>query len=334
MEAVMEIGVSTLTDLPSGASPEARMRQIVELGVRADELGLDVFGVGEHHSADFLVSSPVPVLSAVAARTNRIRLTSGVTVLSVHDPVRVYQDFATLDLISGGRAEIAAGRSAYPDPFELFGVDIAGYDEAFAERLELLLRLRDGDPERWSGRHRPSLVPAHVTPRAVQQPLPVWIGAGGSPGSVIRAATAGLPLVLGYIGGTPDYLRQLADLYRATGERAGHADRLRLGVAAHYLAGDTAAGSYPYYRDFLRPKRPGAAGIRVSPEDFAEGLRPDRHLMVGPAGPVTEKLLRLHKSVGFDRVQLLADWGGLPAELVDESLHLLGTEIAPALRNA
>ncbi len=339
----VRIGVSTLSDLQPRTvdgrpiSPQARMDQIVEIGVQADRLGLDVFGVGEHHSADFLVSSPVPVLSAVAARTERIRLTSAVTVLSVHDPVRVYQDFATLDLLSHGRAELAVGRSAYPDPFELFGVDIRHYDEAFTERLELLLRLCDGDRTPWSGRHRPPVVPAAVTPRAVRRPLPVWIGAGGSPGSVVRAGRAGLPLILGYIGGTPDHLRQLVDLYHAAGAEAGHADRLEVGVAVHYFAGETAAeaaSTYRHYHDFLRPKQAGAQGITVSPQAFAEGLGRDRHLMIGTSEQVVEKLTRLRAKVPFDRVQLLAAWGGLPPELVQASLHRLGTQIAPALRAA
>ncbi|GAA0462376.1 luciferase [Paractinoplanes deccanensis] len=323
----IEIGVSTLTDLHG--DPARRMARIVELGVQADEVGLDVFGVGEHHSPDFLVSSPVPVLSAVAARTGRIRLTSAVTVLSVHDPVRVYQDFATLDLISGGRAEITTGRSAYPDPFPLFGVDINRYDEAFAERLDLLLRLRDGDTAPWSGRHRAPLVPAAVVPRAVQQPLPVWIGAGGSPGSVLRAGAAGLPLILGYIGGTPDDLRRLVDLYRAAGGT-------RVGLAVHFLATATeeeARAAYPHYREFLRPKRPESPGITVSPAAWADGLRPDRHLMVGTSEQIAEKLRLLHKAVPFDRVQALVDWGDLPAEAVRASVHRLGTEVAPALRD-
>ncbi|GAA3942923.1 LLM class flavin-dependent oxidoreductase [Actinoplanes auranticolor] len=328
----VQIGVATLTDLPAGADPRARMQQIVDLGVRADDLGLDVFGVGEHHSADFLVSSPVPVLAAVAARTRTIRLSSAVTVLSVHDPVRVYQDFATLDLLSGGRAEIVTGRSAYPDPFALFGVDITRYDEMFVERLDLLLRLRDGDAARWSGRHRPPVVPAAVVPRAVQDRLPVWIGAGGSPGSVERAGAAGLPLILGYIGGTPAHVRQLIDLYRAAGERAGHAERLQVGVAVHYYAGDEPEKTYGHYRDFLRPKGPGRPGFTVSPQDFADGLRPDGHLMIGTTEQVTEKMQRLHKVVAFDRVQALVDWGGISAERVRQSLDRLGTDISPALR--
>lgn len=316
----VEIGVSSLSDLQPPTDPAARMAQIVELGVAADEAGLDVFAVGEHHSEDFLVSSPVPVLSTVAARTRNIRLATGVTVLSVHDPVRVWQDFATLDLISDGRAEITVGRSAYPDPFALFGIDIRRYDEVFAERLGLLLRLRDGEPHPRTGQV--------VPPRPVQRELPVWIGAGGSPGSVLRAAALGLPLILGYIGGTGDDLRRLVDVYRAAGGT-------RVGVAVHlFAAADTreAESTYPHYRDFLRPKRPGSPGFVVEPRTFAEGLKPGRHLMIGTSEQVTEKLLALHAIIGYDRVQALVDWGGLPARQVSDSLYRLGTEIAPAVR--
>nr|BFE59518.1 LLM class flavin-dependent oxidoreductase [Dactylosporangium thailandense] len=337
----VEIGVATLSDhqprtVDGTAVPEsARMAQIVDLGVQADEAGLDVFGVGEHHSPDFVVSSPVPVLAAVAARTTRIRLTSAVTVLSVHDPVRVYQDYATLDLLSGARAEITVGRSAYPEPFALFGADIERYDELFTEKLALLLRLRAEPVLSWRGAHRPPLADARVTPRSLQDPLPVWVGAGGTPASAARAGELGLPLMLGYLGGTPEHLRRLVDLYRAAGRRAGHHDSLRVGIAAHYFGAgtpDEAASTYPYYRDFLRPKRPGGTGYVVSPEAFADGLRPGRALMIGTAGHVTEKLRQLHDVISFDRVLLLIDWGGLPSPLVQASLHRLGTEIAPAVR--
>ncbi|GAA2526149.1 luciferase [Winogradskya humida] len=338
---MVEIGVASLADRQprtvdgTTVTEAARTAQIIELGVQADELGLDVFGLGEHHSRDFVVSSPVPVLAAVAARTTRIRLTSGVTVLSALDPVRVHQDFATLDLISGGRAEITVGRSAYPEPFALFGVDINDYDEVFTEKLDLLLRLRDEPEISWSGTHRPPLTRAAVVPRGVQAALPVWIGAGGTPASAARAGLLGLPLILGYLGGSPEHLRGLVDLYRAAGARAGHADRLRVGVAAHYFGAETqaeAASTYPYYHDFLRPKHPGGGGFVVTPQAFTDGTSPDRPLMIGTPGHVIDKLVHLHKVLGYDRLQLLADWGGLPAPLVEASVHRLGTEIAPALR--
>ncbi|TQS41352.1 LLM class flavin-dependent oxidoreductase [Cryptosporangium phraense] len=333
----IEIGIASLSDRQPrtvdgrSVSEASRMRQIIELGVRADELGLDVFGVGEHHSRDFVVSSPAPVLAAVAARTSNIRLTSAVTVLSALDPVRVYQDFATLDLISGGRAEMTVGRSAHPEPFALFGIDIERYDEVFTEKLGLLLQLREQGEISWRGEFRPPLSRATVGPRA---DVPMWIGAGGTPASAARAGVLGLPLILGYLGGDPEHLRRLVDLYRAAGDRAGQSG-LQVGVAAHYFGASSeeeAASTYPYYRDFLRPKQPGGGGYTVSPRDFVEGREPGRPLMIGTSEQVTEKLVELHKVVGFDRVQLLVDWGGLPGELVEASLERLGTEIAPAVR--
>ncbi|BBH69334.1 luciferase [Actinoplanes sp. OR16] len=325
----VEIGIASLSDrqpctVDGRPTTEAgRTAEIIELGVQADRAGLDLIGVGEHHSRDFAVSSPAPILAAIAARTGRIRLTSAVTVLSVHDPIRVHQDFATLDVISGGRAEITVGRSAYPEPFALFGVDINRYEEIFAAKLESLLRLRSGSPE--------------TVPHPVQDPLPLWIGAGGSPASVARAGALGLPLILGYLGGSPDHLRRLTDLYRATGEQAGHGDRLRVGVAAHYFGAASeheAAATYPHYHDFLRPKSPGGGGFVVSEQAFTEGRTLDRPLMIGTSEQVTEKLLHLHQAIGYDRLQLLADWGGLPQSQVHDSVHRLAGEIAPALRES
>src|ERR1700756_4427542 len=197
----MELGLATFADLASGVAPEQRMRDLLEEATLADDLGLDVFAVGEHHRPDFLVSSPAVVLAAIAARTTRIRLSSAVTVLSSDDPVRVYQDFAHVDLISGGRAEIMAGRGSFIESFPLFGYDLRDYDELFDEKLELLLAIRDNERVTWSGRHRAPLEDATVWPRPVQDPLPIWIAVGGSPESVVRAARLGLPLALAIIGG-------------------------------------------------------------------------------------------------------------------------------------
>lgn len=339
----VEIGISTLTDIQPTTvdgrrvSVVDRMNQIIELGVRAETLGLDVIGVGEHHSADFVVSSPAVVLAAIAARTNTIRLTSAVTVLSVLDPVRVYQDYASLDLVSGGRAEITAGRSAYAEPFALFGLPLSEYGELFEEKLDLLLKLRSEESLTWQGRYRSPLTGEPVTPRAIQPELPVWIGAGGSPDSIIRAARLGLPLILGYLGGSPARLGQSTDLYRRAGKEFGTSEKLKVGIALHYLgtASDTeAAEAYPYYRDFLRPKTPGGSGFEVSRHSYETGRQPGQALMIGESGAVIDKLVALHRATGFDRVQALLDWGGLPPALVDESLERLGSEIAPAVRHA
>src|SRR5579872_2896784 len=197
----MELGIATFADLSSGVSPEQRMRDLLEEARLADELGLDVFAVGEHHRPDFAVSAPAVALAAIAAQTSRIRLSSAVTVLSSDDPVRVFQEFAELDLISGGRAEIMAGRGSFIESFPLFGYDLEDYDELYSEKLELLLALRAGNPVTWSGRHRPLLENAEIYPRPLQDPLPIWVAVGGSPQSVVRAAVLGLPLTLAIIGG-------------------------------------------------------------------------------------------------------------------------------------
>ncbi len=228
------------------------MRDLLEEAELADQLGLDVFAIGEHHRSDFLVSSPAVVLAAIAARTDRIRLSSAVTVLSSDDPVRVFQDFAELDLISGGRAEIMAGRGSFTESFPLFGQDLDDYDELFAEKLDLLLKIRAATHVTWAGRHRPPLEDAGIWPRPLQDPLPVWVAVGGSPGSVIRAGTLGLPLTIAIIGGQPDRFTRLVELYRKAIAAAGHDPSVaRLAINTHAFVGETlqaadAAFARPY----------------------------------------------------------------------------------------
>lgn len=337
----VHIGISSLSDLQSpthdgrSVSPRQRLDQIVSLAVLADELGLDIFGLGEHHSEEFVVSSPAVVLTAAAARTSRIRLTSSVSVLSVLDPVRLYQDFATLDLLSAGRAEITVGRSAFAEPFALFGEKLEDYDDLFTEKLDLLLRVNESPRTTWSGRFRPPLADAPVVPRALQSPLPVWLGVGGSAQSAVRAGTLGLPMIIGYLGGSPRQLAQVTDLYRSAGEAAGKAEQLRVGIALHYFGSPTmsdALATYPHYHDFLRPKKPQAPGFTVTRQQFEAGIAPGQALMIGPSEHVIAKLIELYDSVRFDRIQALVDWGGLPEPLVHDSLTRLGREIAPAIR--
>jgi alkanesulfonate monooxygenase SsuD/methylene tetrahydromethanopterin reductase-like flavin-dependent oxidoreductase (luciferase family) len=239
----VELGVISLGDITADpetgrrVSAAARIDATLAYARAADELGLDVFTVGEHHSHKFAVASPAVVLAAAAAQTARIRLTSGVTVLSALDPVRVYQDLAQLDLISKGRAEIIAGRNAFAEPFALFGAPMSEYDELFAEKLDLLLRLREQEQITWAGRYRPPLTDAEIAPRALQDPLPVWVGVGGSPGSAARAGHLGLPMMLGYIGGTLAHARRTVEIYRAAGEAAGHdPDTLQVGISTHFYA--------------------------------------------------------------------------------------------------
>src|SRR5436305_6454112 len=221
----MELGLATFADLSSGATPEQRMRELLDEAALADQLGLDVFAIGEHHRQDFLVSAPAVVLAAIAARTERIRLSSAVTVLSSDDPVRVFQQFAELDLISLGRAEIMAGRGSFIESFPLFGYDLDDYDELYAEKLDLLLAIRDSERVTWSGRlprGRPPLHEAGIYPRPVQNPLPVWVAVGGTPQSVVRAGVLGLPLTLAIIGGQPERFAPLVALYRRAAIQAGH----------------------------------------------------------------------------------------------------------------
>lgn len=337
----MDIGIGTLGDIPQDpgniearTAAESRLALILREAEAAEAAGLDSFSVGEHHSLDFAVSSPAVVLAAIAARTHRLRLTSGVTVLSVHDPVRVLQDFATVDLISGGRAEITVGRSAYAEPFALFGYDLDEYDDLFRERLELLLRLRDDPGLRWQGHYRPALPGMPVAPLPRQERLPIWLGVGGSPQSAQRAGALGLPMIVGYLGGPPERPAAMADTYRAAGAEAG-VTGLRVGIALHLLVTGTereARDAYVHYREFLRPKRPGGSGFTVSPEAYADGRGPHGALMIGTRDMVTEKLLRLHDATRFDRLHALTDWGGLPQQLVLDSIGRFGTEIAPLLR--
>src|SRR3984893_6517763 len=225
----MELGLATFADL-SGVPPEQRMRDLIEEAELADQLGLDVFAIGEHHRPDFIVSSPAVVLAAIAVKTERIRLSSAVTVLSSDDPVRVFQDFAHVDLLSGGRAEIMAGRGSFIETFPLFGYDLDDYDELFAEKLELLLELRDATKVTWKGRHRAPLTDRGVYTRPIQEPLPVWIAVGGTPQSLVPSGALGLPLALAIIGGEPARFAALVELYRNAGREAGH-DPAKLAVS-------------------------------------------------------------------------------------------------------
>src|SRR4051812_43469526 len=259
----MELGIISLSDLavdPDTGRPIAALDRIddtLAYARAADELGLDVFTLGEHHSHKFAVASPAVVLGAIAGETERIRLTSGVTVLSALDPVRVYQDFAQLDLLSHGRAEIIAGRSAFAEPFALFGAPMSEYDELFREKLDLLLRLREHDTITWRGRYRPPLHDAPIAPRAAQDTLPVWVGVGGSPGSAERAGRLGLPMMLGYIGGTLAHARRAVDIYRAAGEQARHPEKLRVGISTHFYGGRLRGGRGRRVRALLPLPAPG-----------------------------------------------------------------------------
>jgi probable LLM family oxidoreductase len=333
----MELGLATFADLPAGVSPQQRMRDLIEEAELADQLGLDVFAVGEHHRADFLVSSPAVVLAAIAARTGRIRLSSAVTVLSSDDPVRVFQDFAELDLISGGRAEIMAGRGSFTESFPLFGQDLDDYDDLFAEKLDLLLKIRAETTVTWSGHHRAALDDAGVWPRPIQDPLPVWVAVGGSPQSVIRAGTLGLPLTIAIIGGQPHRFKPLVELYREASAAAGHdRDRTKLAINTHAFVGEApkdadAAFARPYLAMMNRIGRERGWPPSGLPE--YEALRsPLGAVAAGSVEQVAEKLLYEHELFGHDRFIGQISVGAVAHADVLRSMELFGTRVAPIVR--
>jgi probable LLM family oxidoreductase len=339
----MELGVYTFAELsPDPATGESmdagrRLRDLVEEMVLADEVGLEVFGVGEHHRPDFAVSSPAVALAAGAARTERIRLTSAVSVLSSDDPVRVFQDFATLDGLSGGRAEIMAGRGSFIESFPLFGYDLDDYDELFAEKLGLLLALRDGERVSWSGEHRAGIDGLGVYPRPVQDPLPVWIAVGGTPQSIVRAALLALPLAVAIIGGAPERFVPLVDLYRDAARERGHDPAaLPVGINSHaYVADSTqrAADEYfPAYAAMMTRIGRERGWPPMTRAQFDQLRSPRGALVVGSPQEVAEKILFQHELFGHDRFLAQMSVGTLPHAQAMRSIELFGTEVAPLVR--
>jgi probable LLM family oxidoreductase len=320
----MEIGVYTFAELRGGISAEQRLRDLLEEIELAEEVGLDVFGVGEHHRPDFAVSAPAVVLAAAAVRTKRIRLTSAVSVLSSDDPIRVFQQFSTVDLLSGGRAEIMAGRGSFIESFPLFGYDLADYDALFAEKLELLLQLRESDDR-------------GVYPRPVQQPLPVWVAVGGTPESAIRAGTLGLPMALAIIGGQPERFVPFAELHRESGENAGHGV-LPLSINSHTYVAETSERAaeefYPAYSAMMNAIGRERGWSPMQRPDF-DALRTLRGaLVVGSPEDVVEKILYQHALFNHDRFMAQISVGDLPHEQVLRAIELLGREVAPTVRAA
>ncbi|MDQ6730905.1 MAG: LLM class flavin-dependent oxidoreductase [Actinomycetota bacterium] len=333
----MELGVATFADLSSGVSPQQRMTDLIEEAVLADQLGLDVFAIGEHHRADFLISAPAVPLAAIAVKTKRIRLSSAVTVLSSDDPVRVFQQFAELDLLSGGRAEIMAGRGSFTESFPLFGYDLDDYDDLYAEKLDLLLQIRDGERVTWSGRLRAPLRDAGVWPRPVQDPLPVWVAVGGSPQSVMRAGTLGLPMTLAIIGGQPERFVPLVELYRRAASEAGHdAPALPLAINTHAFVGETSAGadsafaaSYLGMMNRIGRERGWPPAGRAE----YEALRSPRGAVAaGSPQQVAEKILSEHELFANSRYVGQMSVGAVAHADVMRSLELFGTEVAPVVR--
>jgi probable LLM family oxidoreductase len=332
----MELGVYTFAEL-NEEDGAGRMRDLLEEIDLAEQVGLDVFGIGEHHRPDFAVSAPAVVLGAAAARTSRIRLTSAVTVLSSDDPVRVFQEFAEVDLISGGRAEIMAGRGSFIESFPLFGYDLNDYDALFAEKLELLLAVRDAEHVTWSGTHRAPIDGLGVYPRPVQQPLPVWIAVGGTPASAARAGTLGLPMALAIIGGQPERFVPFVEIHRAAAAEAGH-PVLPVSINSHAFVADTSQQAaddfFPGYAAMMNRigRERGWAPMQRPSFDALRTLR--GALVVGSVDEVVEKILFQHDLFGHERFMAQMSVGTMPHAKVLRSIELFGSEVAPKVRAA
>ena len=337
----MELGLSSFGEVPDSTPRSAaqRLRDLLEEIQLADQLGLEVFGVGEHHRPDFVVSAPTVVLAAAAERTQQIRLSSAVTVLSSDDPVRVFQSFATLDLLSGGRAEIMAGRGSFIESFPLFGYNLNDYDELFAAKLDLLLKIRDSERVTWAGEHRAALNGLGVYPRPLQDPLPIWIAVGGTPQSVVRAATLGLPMALAIIGGAPERFAPLVDLYREAARQAGR-DPAQLPVAinSHAYIADTPEQArdefFPAYATMMNRIGRERGWPSMTREQFEALCSPRGALLVGSPAEVVEKILFEHQLFGNRRFLAQISVGPLPHARVMRAIELFGAEVAPAVRKA
>jgi len=342
----MEIGIYTFAetsfDPATGRQVDAggRLRDLLEEIDLADQVGLDVFGVGEHHRADYAVSAPAIVLAAAAARTGRIRLTSAVTVLSSEEPVRVFQDYATIDLISGGRAEIMVGRGSFIESFPLFGQDLEDYDDLFAEKLDLLLRVRGSDRVTWPGsKHRAPIDDRPVFPRPVQEPLPIWVAVGGTVPSVVRAASKGLPMALAIIGGHAARFQPMVDLYRRTATQAGHApEAARVAINSHgFVAEDSQRAAdiaFPPFAETMTRIGKERGWPPTSRAHFENERKLEGALFVGSPQQVVEKILYQHELFGHDRFGIQLTVGPMPHREVLRAIELLGTEVAPAVRRA
>lgn len=318
-------------------SPAQRLHDLLETIELADQVGLDVFGLGEHHRPDFVSSTPATILAAAAERTKRIRLSSAVTVLSSDDPVRVFQQFATLDLISNGRAEIMAGRGSFIESFPLFGYDLKDYGELFVEKLELLLAIRESEHVSWSGTHRAPLTGQGIYPRPLQEPLPVWIAVGGTPESVVRTATLGLPMALAIIGGRPEQFAPLTRLYWQAAQQAGHEPaRLGLSINSHGFLADSAQqardDSFPSFAMAMNKIGRERGWPPMTREQFDASTTLHGANFVGSPDEVIEKILFQHEIFGHERLLLMLSVGTMPHAKVMHAIELLGTRVAPVVR--
>jgi probable LLM family oxidoreductase len=331
----MELGIDSFARKPKGLSSHDALAELLERIEFADRIGLDSFGIGEHYREEFLDSAPAVILAAAAARTERIRLTSAVSVLSTADPVRLFQSFATLDLISDGRAEMVVGRGSSVESFPLFGMDLQDYDALFAEKLELLLELRESEVINWSGEFRPALVDQPVYPRPLQTPLPIWLGVGGTPASFARAGTLGLPLMVAVIGGETHRFRPLIDLYRRAGKEAGHSrENLRVGLhSLGYVAETTETAVADYFPGYAKTftklgKERGFGPVTRSGFDAQAG--PSGAFLVGSPEDVAQKILRHSKALGgISRVTFQMDSADLSHKQLLNSYELIATRVTP-----
>ena len=341
----MQLGLYTFADVAldaDGRPGERGAKRLAELMAEielADQVGLDVFGVGEHHRPDYASSAPGVLLGAAAVRTKRIRLTSAVSVLSSDDPVRVFQEFSTVDLLSGGRAEIMAGRGSFIESFPLFGYDLDDYDALFSEKLDLLLELRKSERVTWSGTHRAPIHDRGVYPRPVQDPLPVWIAVGGSPQSVARAGALGLPLALAIIGGAPEQFAPLIALYREAGKRAGHDPAtLRVGINSHAYVADTPEAAanefYPSYAEVMTRIGRERGWPPTTRRQFDASISQRGALLVGSPQQVIDKILFEHELFKHDRFLAQMSLGAMPHDKVMRAIELFGTRVAPEIRKA
>ena len=340
----MQVGIDSFAaafdENSLAVNPAGRLRQLVQQIEHADEVGLDAFGVGEHHRREFLDSAPAVILGAAAARTQRIRLTSAVTVLSAEDPVRAFQNFATLDLLSRGRAEMIVGRGSSIEAFPLFGFRLEDYDELFAEKLDLLLTIRDHEHVQWSGKHRPALTGQGVYPRPVQNPLPIWLGVGGTPQSFVRAGQLGLPLMVAIIGGEPRRFRPLIDLYRATGMQHGYsAEQLKVGVhMLGYVADTTQEAADTFFPGYAKAmtdigKERGWPAMTRASFDAQRGR--DGALLIGSPDEVVDKILRYAEALGgVSRISFQMNAASLPQVKMMRAIDAIGARVLPALHQA
>jgi probable LLM family oxidoreductase len=337
----MQVGIDSFAAWDNtglSLSPSERLRKLVEQIEYADKMGVDLFGIGEHHRKEFLDSAPTVILGAAAARTQRIRLTSAVTVLSATDPVRLFQEFATLDLLSQGRAEMVVGRGSFVEAFPLFGLRLEDYDSLFAEKLDLLLNIRDNERIQWSGEYRPALNGQGIYPRPLQNPLPIWLGVGGSPESFVRAGQLGLPLMVAIISGETRRFKPLVDLYRESGRQAGYSDdQLKVGVhSLGYVAESTKQAAddfFPGYSRTMTEIGNERGWPNMTRDHFDAQMGPQGALIIGEPDEVIQKIVRHSKALGgISRITFMMNPASLPHEKLMRATELIGTQIAPALR--